>query len=140
VVCLYLILENFCYASFIKDTLIRHNTMNTSKMTAVMAALAVGSFLFFANAFVPAAAQNTSVNTDDDITIQENKITQKQKAYNSANAGNVKGNDNIVAGNNAAAVSFQGQSAVAANLNVDNDVFSTTQVDICAFVNVGIIC
>jgi hypothetical protein len=140
VVCLYLILENFCYASFIKDTLIRHNTMNTSKMTAVMAALAVGSFLFFANAFVPAAAQNTSVNTDDDYVEQVNKIKQSQKAYNSANAGNVKGDDNIVAGNNAAAVSFQDQEAFAVNVNIDDDVFETEQFDICVFVDFAFIC
>jgi uncharacterized protein YdeI (BOF family) len=128
--------REFCYRSFIKHTCIVASTMNT-KITAVMAAI-VAAGLF--GAVTPALAQNTSVNTDDDITLQENKIKQVQEAKNSANAGNVKGDGNIVAGNNAAAVSFQDQEAFAANINIDDDVFETLQVDICAFVDVAIIC
>jgi hypothetical protein len=88
---------------------------------------------------VPAAfAQNTSVNTDDDKTFQANKIEQEQKAANFAAAGN--GGKGITAGNNAVAFSLQNQDADARNTNNDNDRVTTTQVDICAFVVVGIVC
>jgi hypothetical protein len=114
--------------------------MNTTKMTAVLAAFFVGGSLFGGSFFVEALAQNTSVNTDDDVTVQENKITQKQTTVNVANAGNTIGKDNVVAGNNAAAISFQDQEAVAANINLDDDLFVTEQFDICAFVDVAFIC
>ena len=90
----------------------------------------------------PAAfAQNTSVNTDDDWVKQTNKIEQEQTAVNFAAAGGSGGDgDDIIAGNNAAAVSFQDQDATATNDNRDNDDFTTTQVDVCAAVVLAIIC
>jgi hypothetical protein len=126
--------EEFCCISFNKLLFLGVKTMtttSTTKMTAVMAAF-VAAALVVPGAVLDqtAYAQNTSVNTDDDVTIQENRIEQKQKEVNSANAGNVKGDDNIVAGNTAAAVSFQDQEAFAANVNVDDDVFETFQLDL----------
>ncbi len=91
----------------------------------------------------PAAfAQNTSVNQDNDYVKQLNYIEQEQKAANIAEAGSGDGGDgdDVIAGNNAAAVSFQNQDADADNDNSDDDTFTTTQVDVCAFVVVGIIC
>jgi hypothetical protein len=117
--------------------------MNTTKIATTLVVafglLGISAAGVFAYP-LSAEAQNTSVNTDDDITLQENKIKQVQEAKNSANAGNVKGDGNIVAGNNAVAVSFQDQEAFAANINIDDDVFETLQVDICAVVDVAIIC
>jgi hypothetical protein len=113
----------------------------TTALVAAMALLAAGTGL---TGYLPQAfAQNTGVNTDDDVVLQSNEIKQKQEAWNSANAGNVgKTGDGktIVAGNNAAAVSFQDQDATAANFNSDDDDFITTQVDVCAIVDVAIIC
>jgi hypothetical protein len=90
----------------------------------------------------PAAfAQNTSVNTDDDWVDQTNKIKQEQEAVNIASAGGSGGDsDDIIAGNNAVAVSFQDQDATATNDNDDNDDFTTTQVDVCALVVLAVIC
>ena len=109
--------------------------MITTRTAALVAAMSL------LGTVVPAAfAQNTSVNTDDDVVGQINEIKQFQLAKNEADAGNVKGDDNIVAGNNAVALSFQDQDADADNDNDDNDDFDTTQIDICALVVVGIIC
>jgi hypothetical protein len=109
--------------------------MITTRTTALIAAMSL------LGTVAPAAfAQNTSVNTDDDLVLQANEISQKQLALNNAEAGNVKGDDNIVAGNNAVALSFQDQDADADNDVDDNDDFTTTQVDVCALVLVGIIC
>ena len=109
--------------------------MITTRTTALIAAMSL------LGTVVPEAfAQNTSVNTDDDFTLQANSITQAQAAFNDASAGNVKGDDNIVAGNNGFALSFQDQDADADNDNDDNDDFTTTQVDVCALVLVGIVC
>jgi hypothetical protein len=110
--------------------------MITTRTTAIIAAMSLLSTVIPAAAF----AQNTSVNTDDDVVGQVNKIKQFQLAANEADAGNVKGDDNIVAGNNAVALSFQNQDADADNSVDDNDDFDTTQIDVCAFVVVGIIC
>jgi hypothetical protein len=90
----------------------------------------------------PAAfAQNTSVNTDDDLTLQQNKILQGQSAINFAAAGGSGGSGNdVIAGNNAPAVSFQDQDATATNDNDDNDDFTTTQADVCALVLVAFVC
>jgi hypothetical protein len=139
-------------------------TTRTAALIAAMALLGTVS---------PAAfAQNTSVNTDDDIVKQVNKIDQDQTAVNFASAGGssdgkehdgdgkehdgdgkehdgdgkehdkekFKDGGDIIAGNNAAAVSFQDQDATATNDNDDNDDFTTTQVDVCALVLVAIIC
>ena len=110
--------------------------MITTRTTALIAAMSLLGTVIPAAAF----AQNTSVNTDDDKVGQINEIKQFQLAKNEADAGNVKGDDNIVAGNNAVALSFQDQDADASNDNDDNDDFDTTQIDICALVVVGIIC
>jgi hypothetical protein len=110
--------------------------MITTRTTALIAAMSLLGTVIPAAAF----AQNTSVNTDDDFNLQSNTIKQAQAAYNEADAGNVKGDDNIVAGNNAVALSFQDQDADASNDVDDNDDFTTTQVDICALVVVGIVC
>jgi hypothetical protein len=125
-------------------------TTRTAALIAAMALLGTVS---------PAAfAQNTSVNTDDDTVKQVNKIDQDQTAVNFASAGGssdgkehdgdgkehdkekFKDGGDIIAGNNAAAVSFQDQDATATNDNRDNDDFTTTQVDVCALVLVAIIC
>jgi hypothetical protein len=125
-------------------------TTRTAALIAAMALLGTVS---------PAAfAQNTSVNTDDDTVKQVNKIDQDQTAVNFASAGGssdgkqhdgdgkehdkekFKDGGDIIAGNNAAAVSFQDQDATATNDNDDNDDFTTTQVDVCALVLVAIIC
>jgi hypothetical protein len=111
--------------------------MITTRTTALLAAMSL------LGSMAPAAvfAQNTSVNTDDDAVFQANKIKQEQYAENKAAAGNVDdGDGNIVAGNNAVALSFQNQDADADNDNNDNDDFTTTQVDVCAVVVIGIIC
>jgi hypothetical protein len=54
------------------------------------------------------------------------------------------GGNGITAGNNAFTISFQDQDATATNDNRDSDDndddFTTTQVDVCAVVLVGIIC
>jgi hypothetical protein len=90
----------------------------------------------------PAAfAQNTSVNQDDDWVGQANKIQQGQGAFNWASAGGSGGSgDDVIAGNNAVAASFQDQDATATNDNDDNDDFTTTQVDVCALVLVAFVC
>ena len=109
--------------------------MITTRTTALIAAMSL-----LGTVAPTAFAQNTSVNTDDDFFVQQAEIKQKQLAYNEANAGNVKGDDNIVAGNNAVALSLQNQDADIDQDIDDNDDFITTQVDICAFVAVGIVC
>ena len=90
----------------------------------------------------PAAfAQNTSVVQDNDVVKQKNKIEQEQTAVNFASAGGSGGDgDDVIAGNNAAAVSFQDQDATATNDNRDDDTFTTNQTDICVVVLVGVIC
>ena len=90
----------------------------------------------------PAAfAQNTSVNDDSDYVKQANKIEQEQTAVNLASAGGDGGSgDDVIAGNNAAAVSFQDQDATADNTNSDDDTFTTNQTDICAIVLVAFVC
>jgi hypothetical protein len=105
-------------------------------ITTRTAALVVAMSLL--GTVAPAAfAQNTSVNTDDDFVKQVNKIEQEQKAVNWASAGGSGGSgDDIIAGNNAAAVSFQDQDATATNDNRDNDDFTTNQTDVCAEVEV----
>jgi hypothetical protein len=168
-----------------RELLLKYHTMITTKRTAVL--IVAMSLL---GTVAPAAfAQNTSVNTDDDVVKQKNKIEQEQTAVNFAAAGGSgdgkdhhdeckdhhddgkdhhddgkdhhddgkdhddwgkdhddcgKDHDNrggdVIAGNNAVAASFQSQSATASNTNDDNDDFTTTQVDICAFVFVAIIC
>jgi hypothetical protein len=154
-----------------RELLLKYHTMITTKRTAVL--IVAMSLL---GTVAPAAfAQNTSVNTDDDVVDQTNKIKQEQTAVNIASAGGSgdgkdhhdeckdhhddgkdhddwgkdhddcgKDHDNrggdVIAGNNAVAASFQSQSATASNTNDDNDDFTTTQVDICAFVFVAIIC
>ena len=110
-------------------------------ITTRTAALIAGMALL--GTVAPAAfAQNTSVNQDNDYVKQLNKIEQEQKAANFATAGGdgCGCGDDVIAGNNAAAVSFQNQDADADNDNTDDDTFTTTQVDVCAFVVVGIIC
>jgi hypothetical protein len=111
--------------------------MITTRTTALIAAMAL------LGTVIPAAAhaQNTSVNQDNDYVKQLNKIKQEQTAVNVASAGGSGGSgDDVIAGNNAAAVSFQDQDATATNTNSDDDSFDTDQLDICAFVVVGIIC
>ena len=90
----------------------------------------------------PAAfAQNTSVVQDNDYVKQKNKIEQEQTAVNFAAAGGDGGDgDDVIAGNNAAAVSFQDQDATATNDNSDDDRFTTDQIDVCAIVLVAVIC
>jgi hypothetical protein len=89
----------------------------------------------------PAAfAQNTSVNQDNDWVKQKNNIEQEQTAVNFAAAGGDGGDGDVIAGNNAAAVSFQDQDATATNTNSDDDTFDTEQIDVCAIVLVAIIC
>ena len=109
-------------------------------ITTRTAALIAGMALL--GTVAPAAfAQNTSVNQDNDYVKQLNKIEQEQTAVNVASAGGSGGSgDDVIAGNNAAAVSFQDQDATATNTNSDDDSFDTDQLDICAFVVVGIIC
>ena len=111
--------------------------MITTRTAALIAAMAL-----LGSAVAPAAfAQNTSVNSDNDIVKQLNKITQHQNAANFATAGGSGGDgDDVIAGNNAAAVSFQNQDADASNTNSDDDTFTTNQTDICAIVVFGIIC
>ena len=119
-----------------KDNPRVHSTMITTRTAAIVAAMAL------LGSAVPAAfAQNTSVNQDNDYVKQLNKIDQEQASFNYAEAGGDGGSgDDVIAGNNAAAVSFQNQDADADNDNTDDDTFTTTQVDVCAFVVVGIIC
>ena len=112
--------------------------MLSSKSTA---ALIAGMALL--GTVAPAAfAQNTSVNQDNDYVKQLNKIEQDQTAVNlaSAGGGGCGCGDDVIAGNNAAAVSFQDQDADASNTNSDDDIFDTDQIDVCALVLVGIIC
>ena len=110
--------------------------MITTRTAALIATIAL------LGSVAPAAfAQNTSVNQDNDEVKQKNKIEQEQNAVNFAAAGGSGGSgDDVIAGNNAAAVSFQNQDADASNTNSDEDTFDTTQVDICLAVVVGIIC
>jgi hypothetical protein len=169
----------------ISDTRFSVITMIATKRTAAL----ITAMALLGTVAPAAFAQNTSVNTDDDVVKQKNKIEQEQTAVNFAAAGGSgdgkdhhddgkdhhdeckdhhddgkdhddwgkdhddwgkdhddcgKDHDNrggdVIAGNNAVAASFQSQSATASNTNNDNDDFTTTQVDICAFVFVGIIC
>jgi hypothetical protein len=108
-------------------------TRRTAALIATMALLGT---------VAPAAfAQNTGVNQDSDYTKQKNDIDQDQGAFNYATAGGWGGEgDDVIAGNNAAAVSFQNQDADADNDNTDNDDFTTTQVDVCALVLVAFVC
>jgi hypothetical protein len=110
--------------------------MITTRTAALIAAMSL------LGTVAPAAfAQNTSVNQDNDWVKQVNKIEQEQTAVNLASAGGSGGDgDDVIAGNNAAAVSFQDQDADASNTNSDDDDFTTTQVDVCAIVLVAIIC
>jgi hypothetical protein len=105
--------------------------MITTRTAALIATMAL-----LGSAVAPAAfAQNISVNSDDDIVKQINKIKQDQTAANFATAGGSGGSgDDVIAGNNAAAVSFQDQDADASNDNSDDDTFTTTQEDICALI------
>jgi hypothetical protein len=74
-------------------------TMITTRTTALIAAMSL------LGTVAPAAfAQNTSVNTDDDAFFQAAEIKQAQLAANEANVATTKGDDNIVAGNNAVAL------------------------------------
>jgi hypothetical protein len=112
--------------------------MIAKRTTALIAAMAL-----LTTAGPAVFAQNTSINEDDDFVGQANEIKQKQSAYNSANAGNVGSTGDgktIVAGNNAAAASFQEQDATALNFNEDNDVFDTLQIDICEVVDFAFTC
>jgi hypothetical protein len=117
--------------------LIIHNDMISTKRTA---ALIVAMSLL--GTVAPAAfAQNTSVVQDNDVVKQKNKIEQEQTAVNFAAAGGDGGDgDDVIAGNNAAAVSFQDQDARATNDNRDDDTFTTTQVDVCTIVLIAVIC
>ena len=109
--------------------------MISTRTTALIAAMSL------LGTVAPAAfAQNTSVNTDDDVFIQDAEIKQKQYASNEANAGNVKGDYNTVTGNNAFAFSLQDQYADVDQDIDDNDDFTTTQEDICDTVFIAIIC
>src|ERR671922_246761 len=110
--------------------------MITTRTAALIAAMSL------LGTVAPAAfAQNTSVVQDNDVVKQVNKIEQEQTAVNWAAAGGSGGSgDDVIAGNNAAAVSFQDQDADASNTNSDDDDFTTTQVDVCALVVVAIIC
>jgi hypothetical protein len=119
-----------------KDQRRVHSTMITTRTTALIATIAL------LGSVAPAAfAQNTSVNQDNDEVKQKNDIDQYQASFNSAEAGGDGGSGNdVIAGNNAAAVSFQNQEATATNTNSDDDRFTTTQVDLCAFVAFAFIC
>ena len=110
--------------------------MITTRTTALIAAMAL------LGTVAPAAfAQNTSVNDDSDYVKQLNKIEQEQTAVNVAEAGGSGGDgDDVIAGNNAAAVSFQDQDADASNDNTDDDTFTTDQIDVCAIVLVAFVC
>ena len=110
--------------------------IGTKRTAALIAAMSL------LGTVVPAAfAQNTAVNQDNDYVKQKNKIEQEQTAVNFATAGGSGGDGNdVIAGNNAAAVSFQNQDADASNTNSDDDTFTTNQTDVCAIVLVGIIC
>jgi hypothetical protein len=110
--------------------------MITTRTTALIAAMAL------LGTVAPAAfAQNTSVNDDSDYVKQLNKIEQEQTAVNVASAGGDGGDgDDVIAGNNAAAVSFQDQDATATNDNTDDDTFTTDQIDVCAIVLVAFVC
>jgi hypothetical protein len=110
--------------------------IGTKRTAALIAAMSL------LGTVVPAAfAQNTAVNQDNDYVKQKNKIEQEQAAVNFATAGGSGGDGNdVIAGNNAAAVSFQDQDATADNTNSDDDTFTTNQTDVCAIVLVGIIC
>ena len=112
------------------------NMLSTKRTAAIIAAMAL------LGTVAPAAfAQNTGVNQDSDYTKQANKIAQGQGAANFATAGGSGGSgDDVIAGNNAAAVSFQDQDADASNTNSDDDTFTTTQADICALVGLAINC
>jgi hypothetical protein len=112
------------------------NMLSTKRTAAIIAAMAL------LGTVAPAAfAQNTGVNQDSDYTKQKNDIDQEQGAFNYATAGGWGGDgDDVIAGNNAAAVSFQDQDATATNDNTDNDDFTTTQVDVCALVLVAFVC
>ena len=112
------------------------NMLSTKRTAAIIAAMAL------LGTVAPAAfAQNTGVNQDNDYTKQKNKIEQEQGAANFAAAGGSGGDGNdVIAGNNAAAVSFQDQDATATNDNSDDNTFDTDQVDVCAIVLVAIIC
>ena len=110
-------------------------------ITTRTAALIAGMALL--GTVAPAAfAQNTSVNQDNDYVKQLNKIEQDQTAVNlaSAGGGGCGCGDDVIAGNNAAAVSFQDQDADASNTNSDDDTFTSTQADICALVGLAINC
>ena len=109
-------------------------------ITTRTAALIAGMALL--GTVAPAAfAQNTSVNQDNDYVKQLNKIEQDQTAVNLASAGGDGGSgDDVIAGNNAAAVSFQDQDATATNDNTDDDTFTTDQIDVCAIVLVAFVC
>jgi hypothetical protein len=110
--------------------------IGTKRTVALIAAMALLGTVARA-----AFAQNTSVNQDNDYVKQANKIEQEQTAVNFAAAGGSGSDgDDVIAGNNAAAVSFQNQDADASNTNSDDDDFDVTQVDVCAPVVVGIIC
>ena len=119
-----------------KDNPRVHSTMITTRTAAIVVAMAL------LGSAVPAAfAQNTAVNQDNDEVKQKNKIEQEQGAANFAAAGGSGGDGNdVIAGNNAAAVSFQDQDATATNDNSDDDTFTTDQIDVCAIVLVAIIC
>src|ERR671926_607073 len=104
--------------------------MIMTRTTALIAAM-----VLLGTAVAPAAfAQNTSVNQDNDYVKQLNKIEQEQTAVNLASAGGdgCGCGDDVIAGNNAAAVSFQDQDADASNTNSDDDDFHTDQIDVCA--------
>ncbi len=72
-----------------------------------------------------------SVNKDYDI-ITGKQDYSKTKAVNEVNDWIVKIDDNAVAGNEAAVVLCRGQSAVGANIDVDDHTFTTIQVDVFA--------
>jgi hypothetical protein len=112
------------------------NMLSTKRTAAIIAAMAL------LGTVAPAAfAQNTGVNQDSDYTKQANKIAQGQGAANFATAGGSGGDgDDVIAGNNAAAVSFQDQDATATNDNTDDDTFTTDQIDVCAIVLVAFVC
>jgi hypothetical protein len=121
----------------ISDTRFSVITMIATKRTAAL----ITAMALLGTVAPAAFAQNTSVNTDDDWVEQKNKIEQEQTAVNFAAAGGDGGDgDDVIAGNNAVAVSFQDQDATATNDNDDNDDFTTDQLDVCALVLVGIIC
>ena len=113
------------------------NMLSTKRTAAIIATMAL------LGTVAPAAfAQNTGVNQDSDYTKQKNDIDQDQGAFNYASAGSGGGGDgdDVIAGNNAASVSFQNEDATATNDNTDDDQFTTTQVDVCALVAFAFIC